>query len=112
MSSGDVGTYSGLTVKYATYQDLKDNGISYSAISGLPVYDFSGNFNDGFSTDASTKKIMPIHHGGERGTEVLPETLIYYPVTGIASKDYADNTFSIEGWFLITENSQYKLGVF
>lgn len=109
VSSGDVGTYSGLTVKYATYQDLKDNGISYSAISGLPVYDFSGNFNDGFSTDASTKKIMPIHHGGERGTEVLPETLIYYPVTGIASKDYADNTFSIEGWFLITENSQSRV---
>ena len=109
VSSGDVGTYSGLTVKYATYQDLKDNGISYSAISGLPVYDFSGNFNDGFSTDASLKKIMPIHHGGERGTEVLPDTLIYYPVTSICSKDYSDNTFSIEGWFLITEHSESRI---
>jgi hypothetical protein len=109
VSSGDVGTYNGLRAKYATYQDLKDNGISYSAISGLPVYDFSGNFNDGFSTDASNKKIMPIHHGGERGTEVLPETLIYYPVNGICSKDYADNTFSIEGWFLITEHSESRV---
>lgn len=109
VSSGDVGTYNGLTVKYPTYQDLKDNGISYSAISGLPVYDFSGNFNDGFSTDASNKKIMPLHHGGERGTEVLPETIVYYAVDGIASKEYADNVFSIDGWFLITEQSESRV---
>lgn len=109
VSSGSVGTYSGLTVKYATYQDLKDNGVSYSAISGLPVYDFSGNFNDGFSTDASVKKIMPLHHGGQRGTEVLPETLIYYPVNGIANADYADNIFSMEGWFLINEETESRL---
>jgi hypothetical protein len=108
-SSGNVGTYTGLKAKFSTYQDLKDNGISYSAISGLPVYDFSGNFNDGFSLNASEKKIMPLHHGGERGTEVLPETIVYYAVEGIASKEYADNTFSLDGWFLITEQSESRV---
>jgi hypothetical protein len=101
VASSDVSSYDILRTFFPTYQHLKDSGISYAAISGLPVYDFSGNFNDGFSTDASNKKVMPLFSGGERGTQVLPETKIYYPVSGIASSLYPDNVFSIEAWVLI-----------
>jgi hypothetical protein len=103
VASSDVSSYDILRTFFPTYQHLKDSGISYAAISGLPVYDFSGNFNDGFATNASNKKVMPLISGGERGTQVLPETNIYYPVNGIASSLYPDNVFSIEAWVLIND---------
>jgi hypothetical protein len=111
VASSDITSYDILKTMFPTYQDLKDSGISYAAISGLPVYDFSGNFNDGFSTNASNKKVMPLFSGGERGTQVLPDTAIYYPVKGIASKFYPDNIFSIEAWVLINDTTTTRVNL-
>lgn len=96
--SGSVGSYSGVTSQFATYQDLKDSGLTYAGLSGLPVYDYSGNINDGYAIGASTKELMPLISGGIRGTQVLPETSIYYLPKGIASEYYKDNSFTIEAW--------------
>lgn len=111
VASSDITSYDILKTMFPTYQDLKDSGISYAAISGLPVYDFSGNFNDGFATNASSKKVMPLFSGGERGTQVLPDTGIYYPVKGIASKFYPDNIFSIEAWVLINNTTTSRVNL-
>jgi len=111
VASSDVSSYDILRTFFPTYQDLKDSGISYAAISGLPVYDFSGNFNDGFATEASDKKVMPLISGGQRGTQVLPETNIYYPVSGIASRVYPDNVFSIEAWVLINDFTSSRVNL-
>jgi len=111
VASSDVSSYDILRTFFPTYQHLKDSGISYAAISGLPVYDFSGNFNDGFATNASNKKVMPLISGGERGTQVLPETKIYYPVSGIASSIYPDNVFSIEAWVLINDFTSSRVNL-
>ena len=51
--SGSVGSYSGIISQFATYQALKDSGLTYSALSGLPVYDYSGNVNDGYAVNTS-----------------------------------------------------------
>ena len=91
--SGSIGDYTNLMLRFATYQDLKDNGVSYSAVSGLPIYDYSGNANDGYAINASTKDIMPIVAGTVRGTEVLSDTKIAFKVPGIATKYYSDNSF-------------------
>ena len=88
--SGTVGNYLNLTSRFATYQDLKDNGVSYSAISGLPIYDYSGNANDGYAINASAKELMPIVPGTIRGTEILSDTDIAFKVPGIATKYYSD----------------------
>lgn len=111
VASGNTSSYDILKNIYPTYQDLKDNGISYSALSGLPIYDFSGNFNDGFATNASAKKVMPLFSGGERGTQVLSETAIYYPVKGIASNLHPDNVFSIEAWVLINDFTSSRVNI-
>ena len=111
VASSDVSSYDILKTFFPTYQHLKDSGISYAAISGLPVYDFSGNFNDGFATEASNKKVMPLISGGQRGTQVLPETNIYYPVSGIASSVYPDNVFSIEAWVLINDFTSSRVNL-
>ena len=103
--SGSVGNYNNLIERFATYQDLKDNGVSYSAISGLPIYDYSGNSNDGYAINASTKEIMPIVAGTIRGTEVLPETQIALKAPGVATKYYSDNSFAIEMWVKLPEAS-------
>ena len=58
--SGTIGSYLNLLDRFATYQDLKDNGVSYSSISGLPIYDYSGNSNDGYAINASDKELMPM----------------------------------------------------
>lgn len=111
--SGTVGNYDSLIERFATYQDLKDNGVSYSAISGLPIYDYSGNSNDGYAINASTKEIMPIVAGTIRGTEVLSETQIALKAPGIATKYYSDNSFALEMWVKIPEaspSSQMLLG--
>lgn len=111
--SGTVGNYLNLTSRFATYQDLKDNGVSYSAISGLPIYDYSGNANDGYAINASAKELMPIVPGTIRGTEILSDTEIAFKVPGIATKYYSDNSFAIEMWVKLptqSSSSQMLLG--
>lgn len=111
--SGTIGSYLNLLDRFATYQDLKDNGISYSSISGLPIYDYSGNSNDGYAINASDKELMPIVHGTVRGTEVLPETQIALKAPGIATKFNSDDSFAIEIWVKLPEDenaSQIILG--
>ena len=48
VSSGTAGVYSNLTSLFSTYADLRDNGISYAAVSGLPIKDYSGNGMEGY----------------------------------------------------------------
>lgn len=96
--SGDSSDYTNILSQFATYQDLKDSGISYATLSGMPVWDYSGNGFDGFATDASDKEILPIISGAVRGTEVTPITVLNFPVKGIANKNYADDDFVIEVW--------------
>jgi hypothetical protein len=96
--SGDSSNYTSILSQFATYQDLKDNGVSYATLSGMPVWDSSGNGFDGFATDASDKEIFPIISGAIRGTEVRPITILHFPVKGIANSTYADDEFSIEVW--------------
>jgi hypothetical protein len=103
--SGSIGDYTNLMLRFATYQDLKDNGVSYSAVSGLPIYDYSGNANDGYAINASTKDIMPIVAGTVRGTEILSDTKIAFKVPGIATKYYSDNSFDIEMWVKLPAQS-------
>lgn len=109
--SGDIGSYNSLRDIFATYQDLKDNGVSYSALSGLPVYDYSGNSHHGYAINASIMQLMPLVSGGVRGTLVEPETIISYTVNGIANKYYADNSFDIELWAIMPEYTSSKIGI-
>jgi hypothetical protein len=103
--SGSVGSYVNLISSFATYQDLKDHGVSYSSISGLPIYDYSGNLNNGYAIGASSKQLMPLISGGIRGTEILSDTAIYFASKGIANKYYSDNAFTIEAWCVISNSS-------
>ena len=96
--SGDASNYNNVLSQFSTYQDLKDNGVSYATLSGMPVWDSSGNEFNGYATDASDHELMPIISGAVRGTEVKPITKLYYPVEGIANKEYSDDEFTIEVW--------------
>lgn len=98
VQSGTTSSYTVLLNQFATYQDLKDNGVSYSALTGIPIHDYSGNLNDGYAMGASGKNIMPLVPGGVRGTEVLDTTNIHLIAPGIATKYYSDNAFSVELW--------------
>ena len=98
VQSGSTNTYTELLSQYATYQALKDSGITYGQISGIDIYDYSGSLNNGTASFASTKQIMPLVAGSVRGTEVLTSTVINYSPKGIATKYYKDNSFSIEAW--------------
>lgn len=111
VSSGNSSNYTNLKSKYATYQDIKDNAASYSVLSGLPIYDSSGNLNDGYAIGASAKILMPIVSGGVRGTEILPTTTISFNTNGIATKHYADNSFSIECWVRLPDVSSSKINI-
>jgi hypothetical protein len=55
VQSGATDTYTELLSQYATYQALKDSGITYGQISGLDIYDYSGSLNNGTASFASTK---------------------------------------------------------
>jgi hypothetical protein len=103
--SGSLGSYSELETRFATYQALKDNGVSYSALSGLPIYDYSGNAYDGYAINASDSELMPLIAGGIRGTKVISDTTIKFNVPGIASSYYSDNSFCIEAWVMLPEYS-------
>ena len=98
VQSGSTDNYTELLSQYATYQALKDSGLTYGAISGIDIYDYSGSLNNGVASSASTKQIMPLVTGSVRGTEVLSATQITYQPKGIATKYYKDNSFSIEAW--------------
>jgi hypothetical protein len=99
--SGSVGSYSGIISQFATYQDLKDSGLTYSALSGLPVYDYSGNVNDGYAINASNKELMPLISGGIRGTQILSDTEVHYVPQGIANEYNKDDSFTIEAWCVL-----------
>ena len=98
VQSGTTNTFSELLAQYATYQALRDSGLNYGEISGMPIYDYSGSLNNGTSSFASSKEIMPLVTGSVRGTEILSSTFITYDPKGIATKYYKDNSFSIESW--------------
>jgi hypothetical protein len=98
VQSGTIDDYTELLSQFATYQALLDSGLTYADINGTPVYDYSGNLNNGFASSASSKQLMPIISGGIRGTEITSLTEVYYEPKGIATKYYKDNSFSIEVW--------------
>lgn len=91
--------YDELMSNYTSYQDLKDNGVSYAYINGTPIYDYSGNNNDGVAVQASTSKILPLVPGSIRGTEIKEDTAIRYVTSGFANSGYKNNAFSFEFWF-------------
>jgi hypothetical protein len=97
--SGEAGVYSNLTTLYATYQDLKDNGVSYAAVSGLPIIDYSGNGMEGYAIDTSDMEVLPIIGGGVRGTEINEDTQLNLKALGIANNKNPDGAFSFEIWF-------------
>lgn len=99
--SGSVGSYSGIISQFATYQALKDSGLTYSALSGLPVYDYSGNVNDGYAVNTSNKELMPLISGGIRGTQILSDTEVHYVPQGIANQYNKDDSFTIEAWCVL-----------
>ena len=105
VQSGSFEDYIELLSQFATYQALLDSGLTYAGINGMPVYDYSGNLNNGFASSASSKQLMPIISGGIRGTEVSSATEVYYEPKGIATKYYKDNSFSIEVWCALPANN-------
>ena len=105
VQSGSFEDYIELLSQFATYQALLDSGLTYADINGMPVYDYSGNLNNGFASSASSKQLMPIISGGIRGTEVTSITEVYYEPKGIATKYYKDNSFSIEAWCALPANN-------
>ena len=105
VQSGSFEDYIELLSQFATYQALLDSGLTYAGINGMPVYDYSGNLNNGFASSASSKQLMPIISGGIRGTEVTSITEVYYEPKGIATKYYKDNSFSIEVWCALPANN-------
>jgi hypothetical protein len=106
VKSGDINSYTALSNQYATYQDLKDNGISYAAISGLPIIDYTGNGMEGYSVSSSDIEVLPIIGGGVRGTEINDITQIQLKATSVATNKKPDSDFAFEIWF---KPSRYDL---
>jgi hypothetical protein len=97
--SGTAGVYSNLTSLFSTYADLRDNGISYAAVSGLPIKDYSGNAMEGYAIDASYMEVLPIVGAGVRGTEINESIDLALKALGIATSKSPDNPFAFEIWF-------------
>lgn len=97
--SGSAGVYSNLTTLFSTYADLRDNGISYAAVSGLPIKDYSGNAMEGYAIDASSMEVLPIVGAGVRGTEINDSVDLSLKALGIATSKSPDNPFALEIWF-------------
>jgi hypothetical protein len=120
--SGTAGVYSNLTTQYATYADLRDNGVSYAAISGLPIKDYSGNGMEGYAINASAMEVLPIIGAGVRGTEINDDIDLSLKAPGIATYKNPDSPFSFEIWFspdvsdsqeyLILGDATNKIGLF
>jgi hypothetical protein len=111
VKSGGASSYTNLQSLFATYQDLKDNGISYAAISGLPILDYSGNAMDGYAINSSDIEVMPIIGGGIRGTEINDSIEIELKASGIATNKNPDSPFSFEVWFSpdSSDNEEYMV---
>lgn len=97
--SGTVASYDALIDQYATYADLRDNGISYANLGGAVVYDYSGNSNNGVSFNSSNLVLMPLVPGSISGTRMNSDTKIIYSTPGMATSTYKNNSFSIDFWF-------------
>jgi hypothetical protein len=120
--SGEVTNYTILKNTYSTYQDLKDNGVSYAAISGLPIIDYSGNGSDGYAIQSSPMNLIPIINNGVRGTLIESTSNIKLKGFGIATNKNPDSAFSVEAWFKpdptdileypIVADSSNQIGIF
>lgn len=97
--SGTTVSYDALRTQYATYADLRDNGVSYANLGGSVVYDYSGNSNNGVSFNSSTAVLMPLVPGSIAGTKMNSDTKIIYVSPGMANSVYKNNPFSIDFWF-------------
>jgi len=109
--SGTAGVYSNLTSLFSTYADLRDNGISYAAISGLPIKDYSGNAMEGYAIDASAMEVLPIVGAGVRGTEINENIDLSLKALGIATSKNPDSPFAFEIWFSpdISDSEEYLI---
>lgn len=120
--SGEAGTYNNLRTLYATYQDLKDNGISYAAVSGLPIIDYSGNSMEGYAIETSDMEVLPIIGAGVRGTEINDASQIELKALGIGTNKNPDSPFAFEIWFspdysdiqeyLVMGDDENQIGIF
>ena len=120
--SGEAGTYNNLLTLYSTYQDLKDNGISYAAVSGLPIVDYSGNSMEGYAIETSDMEVLPIIGAGVRGTEINDISQIELKALGIGTNKNPDSPFAFEIWFspdysdlqeyLVMGDSVNNIGIF
>jgi len=97
--SGEAGTYNNLLSLYATYQDLKDNGVSYAAVSGLPIIDYTGNSMEGYAIETSDIEVLPIIGAGVRGTEINENSQVELKALGIGTNKNPDSPFAFEIWF-------------
>lgn len=109
--SGTAGAYGDLENIYATYADLRDNGISYAAVSGLPIKDYSGNAMEGYAIDASAMEVLPIVGAGVRGTEINENVDLSLKALGIATSKNPDNPFAFEIWFSpdVSDSEEYLI---
>lgn len=109
--SGTAGIYSNLTSLFTTYADLRDNGISYAAVSGLPIKDYSGNAMEGYAIDASAMEVLPIVGAGVRGTEINESVDLALKALGIATSKSPDNPFAFEIWFSpdVSDSEEYLI---
>jgi hypothetical protein len=111
VSSGEAGVYSNLTTLYPTYQALKDNGISYAAVSGLPIIDYTGNAMEGYAINTSAMEVLPIIGAGVRGTEINEDAQISLKALGLGMNRNPDGPFSFEIWFSPAkdDNAEYLI---
>jgi hypothetical protein len=109
--SGEAGVYSNLTTLYPTYQALKDNGVSYAAVSGLPIIDYTGNAMEGYAINASAMEVLPIIGAGVRGTEINEDAQISLKALGLGMNRNPDGPFSFEIWFSPAkdDNAEYLI---
>jgi len=111
VKSGTFDYYNQILSTYPTYQAVRDAFTSYEQISGQAVLDYSGNLNNGTVSGISGSKIMPLVAGGIYGTLISDETTISYEVPGLANKYYSDNSFSLEIWVKLPNNSSSEVTV-
>lgn len=109
--SGTTVSYDALKTQYATYADLRDNGISYANLGGAVVYDYSGNSNNGVSFNSSNAVLMPLVPGSIAGTKMNSDTKIIYITPGMANSVYKNNPFSIDLWFKPPQNSTNEIPI-
>lgn len=109
--SGEAGVYSNLTTLYPTYQALKDNGVSYAAVSGLPIIDYTGNAMEGYAINTSAMEVLPIIGAGVRGTEINEDAQISLKALGLGMNRNPDGPFSFEIWFSPAkdDNAEYLI---